>query len=104
LQKYHEGLICATACQAGELSSHIINGKIDAAKEMISRYNELFGNGNFYLEVQHHPNISHQEMINKKIFELSKETGVPVIATNDIHYPNQDDDYVQDILLCRREI
>ncbi|HLD28157.1 MAG TPA: DNA polymerase III subunit alpha [Patescibacteria group bacterium] len=100
LQKHHDGLICSTACLAGELASHITNDDLDAAKEMISRYQNLFGDGNFYLEVQHHPSIAKQRVVNEKIFDLSRQMGVPVIATNDIHYPNQDDEYAQDVLLC----
>src|SRR3989339_406897 len=100
LQKLHDGLICSTACLAGELASHITNDDLDAAKEMISRYQNLFGDGNFYLEVQHHPSIAKQRVVNEKIFDLSRQMGVPVIATNDIHYPNQDDEYAQDVLLC----
>ncbi len=100
LEKYHDGLICSTACLVGELPSHIVNGNLDAAKEMIHRYQKLFGSENFYLEVQHHPEIEQQAIVNEKIFELSRETGAPVIATNDVHYPNQDDAYAQDVLLC----
>lgn len=100
LEQYSEGLICLTACLQGELASHILSGNLDAAKDMIARYQKLFGQDSFYLEVQHHPSIDKQQKVNQAIFELSQETGVPVVATNDIHYPNQDDDEVQDILLC----
>lgn len=100
LEKYHEGIICATACVAGELPSHILNNNMDAARDMISRYQNLFGKENFYLEVQYHPKLEKQQIVNEKIFELSKETGAPVIATNDIHYPSKEDDFAQDVLLC----
>ncbi|MFA6919067.1 MAG: DNA polymerase III subunit alpha [Patescibacteria group bacterium] len=100
LQKYHEGLICSTACLGGELSSHILNDNLSGAYEMIERYRKLFGEGNFYLEVQDNPSINKQQIVNKKIFELSEELGVPVIATNDVHYVNKEDDFAQDVLLC----
>ena len=100
LEKYHEGLICCTACLAGELPRHILNDDLDGAREMIEKYRKLFGEGSFYLEVQSHPHNEQQNLVNEKIFLLSQETGVPVVATNDIHYPNRDDDYAQDALLC----
>ncbi|MFA5048856.1 MAG: DNA polymerase III subunit alpha [Patescibacteria group bacterium] len=100
LQEHHEGLICSTACLGGELPNNIINGDINGAREMIERYRNLFGEDNFYLEVQDNPSITRQQLVNEKIFILSKELGVPVIATNDVHYPNRDDDYAQDVLLC----
>jgi DNA polymerase III subunit alpha len=100
LQKHSEGVVCLTACLAGELSVHIINDNMDAARDMIARYQKLFGKDSFFLEVQSHPNLQYQELVNKKIFELSKETGAQVVATNDIHYPDKDDAHAQDILLC----
>ncbi|MFA4871980.1 MAG: DNA polymerase III subunit alpha [Patescibacteria group bacterium] len=100
LEKYHDGLICLTACLAGELASHIINDNLKAAREMIDKYKNLFGAGNFYLEVQRHPSIPRQHLVNEKIYELSREMDVPVVATNDIHYPDKEDDYAQDVLLC----
>lgn len=100
LQKHHEGLICSTACLGGELARHIINDDMPAAYDMIARYRKLFGEGNFYLEVQHNPSIPQQQLVNDKIFELSKELDLPVICTNDVHYVNREDDFAQDVLLC----
>jgi len=100
LEKYHEGLICSTACLYGELASYIINGDDKAAKEMIDRYQRLFGKDDFFLEVQNHHSLPRQAMVNEKIFSLSRETKAPVIATNDVHYPRREDDYAQDVLLC----
>ncbi|MFA5029581.1 MAG: DNA polymerase III subunit alpha [Patescibacteria group bacterium] len=100
LEKYHQGLICSTACLYGELASHLVNGDLSSAREMIGGYQKLFGQDNFYLEVQHHPSLPHQQRVNEKIFELGRETGVPIIATGDVHYPNREDDYAQDVLLC----
>ncbi len=100
LEQYHEGIICSTACTAGELANHILNNDLAAAREMITKYRELFGAENFYLEVQSHPHFAKQNQVNEAVFALAAETGVPVVATNDIHYPNKDDDYAQDVLLC----
>lgn len=100
LSQYHEGLICSTACAAGELAQHILSNDFVAAKEMIAKYQELFGVDNFYLEVQSHPHHEKQNVINDGVFRLARETGAPVIATNDVHYPNKDDDFAQDVLLC----
>ncbi len=100
LQKYSGGLVCLTACLGGELATHIINDNIDLAKDMIVRYQTLFGEENFYLEVQHNPSIRHQFLVNEKIYQLSKEMGASIVATNDVHYLEKEDDQVQDILLC----
>lgn len=100
LEQYHEGIICSTACTAGELANHILNGDLEAARAMITKYRALFGPDNFYLEVQSHPHFAKQNQVNEAVFKLAEETGVPVVATNDIHYPNKDDDFAQDVLLC----
>ncbi|MFA6422401.1 MAG: DNA polymerase III subunit alpha [Candidatus Buchananbacteria bacterium] len=100
LEKYHDGLICSTACLGGEMANHIINDNMPGAYDMIERYQKLFGKENFYLEVQYNPSIAKQKIVNDKIFEISKELGVPVIATNDVHYVNKEDDFAQDVLLC----
>ncbi len=100
LQKYHEGIICSTACLGGELSNHILSENETAIYEMIEKYRNLFGEGNFYLEVQHNPSIDKQKTVNERIFKLSKELNLPVIATNDVHYINTEDDFAQDVLLC----
>lgn len=100
LQKHSGGLICLTACLAGELSNHIINKRLDLAKEMIGRYQALFGHDNFYLEVQYNPGLRQQLLVNEEIYRLSQSMGAPVVATNDVHYIEKSDDEVQDILLC----
>lgn len=100
LEQYHEGLIGLTACLQGEISKHFLNNDEKKAEEMAKRYQEIFGEGNFYLEVQNHPNIKRQSEINKKIIDLGKKLGIPVVATCDTHYLNQEDDYAQDVLLC----
>ena len=100
LEKYHEGLIASTACLGGEIPQLIIAGKEDRAKQRIKEYNQLFGQDNFYLEIMPHPNLEHQEEVNTKLIEYSRELGVPLVATADLHYLRKEDAEVQDILLC----
>jgi DNA polymerase-3 subunit alpha len=100
LQKYHKGLIASTACLAGEIPRLIKSDKDEKAKERIKEYNDLFGQGNFYLELMDLPGVAIQKKVNKKLIEFSKELNIPLIATNDVHYLNEDDEEVQDILLC----
>ena len=100
LSKHSNGLIAMTACLAGEIPRLIVADKIDKAKARIRQYQELFGKDNFYLEIMAHPNLDHQPEINQKLIEFSKELGAPLVATNDVHYINKDDDEPQDVLLC----
>ncbi|MCX6796651.1 MAG: DNA polymerase III subunit alpha, partial [Candidatus Falkowbacteria bacterium] len=100
LEKYHEGLIACTACLAGEIPILIKAGKNEQAKKRILEYNNLFGPGNFYLEIQRHTSVPEQEMVNKKLIEFSRELKVPLVATNDVHYLKKEDNEAQDILLC----
>ena len=100
LEKYHHGLIAATACLGGEIPRLILSGKPEKARQRIRQYNNLFGQDNFYLELQDHPTLDGQGEVNKKLIEFSRELNVPLIATNDIHYLRKEDDEAQDILLC----
>ncbi len=100
LQKHSEGLIACTACIGGEIPALIRAGKIEKAKKRALEYNELFGQDNFYFELQRHPNLESQEEVNKELIKMSKELGIPVVATNDTHYLKKEDDEAQDILLC----
>jgi len=100
LEKYHEGLIASTACLQGEIPKKILNNEISTARELAIKYNELFGPSNFYLEMQHRQNIPEQETVNNQLIKLSQELNIPLIATNDVHYLNSEDDQVQDILIC----
>jgi len=100
LQKHHQGLIGCTSCMAGEIPRLIMADKIDKARKRIRQYNELFGQDNFYLELQDHPNVEGQDRVNKKLIEFSRELKIPLVATNDVHYLNKDDAEAQDILLC----
>ncbi len=100
LRTYAEGLIGMSACIEGEISSYIVSGKYEKAKEIALEYEEIFGKGNFFMEVQHHPYFPRQNTANVGIIKISKETGIPVVATGDVHYVQKDDSPIQDILLC----
>ncbi|MCK5416578.1 DNA polymerase III subunit alpha [Candidatus Parcubacteria bacterium] len=100
LKKYSEGLIGLTACIGGEIPFYIRSGKLDRAKEKALEFKEIFGEGNFYLELQHHPNLEDQEPVNQALIKMNKELDIPLVATNDIHYLKKEDNEAQDILLC----
>ena len=99
LANYHEGIIALSACLAGEIPSLIRKDKYEEAKEAALKYRDLFGENNFYLELQDH-GMAEQTMVNNAILRMSKETGIPMVATNDIHYIYDTDVEAHDILLC----
>lgn len=99
LQKHHEGLIALSACLAGEIPKYIANSEYLKAKETALWYSELFGKDNYYLEMQNH-GIPEQIAVNEGLIRLSNETGIPLVATNDVHYVNKEDSYIQKILIC----
>ncbi|MFA5878170.1 MAG: DNA polymerase III subunit alpha [Candidatus Staskawiczbacteria bacterium] len=99
LTKHSEGLICLSACLQGKIPRLILANKMQEAKDQAGRYKEIFGKGNFYLELQHHANIPEQERVNKVIIDIAKELDIPLVATNDIHYLRPEDNEVQDILM-----
>lgn len=100
LKEFHEGLICLSGCMQGEIPSLLREDKLSKAEEKAKKYVKLFGEGNFYLEIQHHPNIEGSEEVVKKTVALSRKLGIPLVATNDVHYINKDDAEAQEILLC----
>jgi DNA polymerase-3 subunit alpha len=100
LQKYHDGLIACTACLGGEIPHLIEAGQIEKARKRILEYNELFGQENFFLELQDHPDLPGQKECNAQMIKFSRELGIPLVATNDIHYFRREDAEAQDILLC----
>lgn len=100
LEKHHEGLIASSACLGGEIAQYILASDLEGAKKRVLEYNALFGQGNYYLEMMDHPELPGQERVNSALIAISKETGVPLIATNDIHYFKKEDAQAQDILLC----
>ena len=99
LERYHEGLIGSSACLAGEIPRMILSNRMESAVEKALSYQNIFGEGNFYLELQDH-GIPEQKKVNEALLQISKSTGVPLIATNDIHYVNREDAGAQDILIC----
>lgn len=100
LLREHSGdLIGLSACLGGEVQNILLDGDYEGAKKKALLYNEIFGNGNFYLELQDH-GIEEQRRVNIELIKLSKETGIPLIATNDIHYINREDAAAHEILLC----
>ncbi len=99
LNKYSDGLICLSACLAGEIPRLLLSGRYDAAKSRALEYNKIFGQGNYYLEVQNH-GIDEQIKILPMLYQLSRETGIPLVATNDAHYIEKSDSEMQRILTC----
>jgi len=99
LEKHAEGLICLSACLQGKIPQLILAKKIEEAEKLAKRYQEIFGKGNFYLELQHHPNIKEQAIVNKALISMSKKLGIPLVATNDSHYLKPEDAKAQDILM-----
>ncbi|TCZ75311.1 DNA polymerase III subunit alpha [Paenibacillus albiflavus] len=98
LRKHAEGLVCLSACLGSEVSQHLLHDRKDEAKAAAERYRDIFGE-DFYLELQDHSLIE-QRKVNVSMIELARETGIPLIATNDVHYVWEPDAAVQDILLC----
>ena len=99
LEKYHEGLIALSACLAGEIPNKILKDDLEGAKAAALRMRELFGEDNFFLELQDH-GIRQQTMVNTVSLNMSKELGIPLVVTNDVHYINEDDAVPHDLLLC----
>lgn len=99
LAKHSAGLIGLSACIQGKIPQLILANRLEDAKKQVLKYQEIFGKGNFYLELQHHANIPEQEKINKALINFSKELDIPLVATNDTHYLKKEDAEVQDILM-----
>ena len=99
LEQYHEGIIALSACLAGEIPRALIADDYERAKEKALWYNNVFGQGNFYLELQNH-GIREQKQIEPMLIRLSKETGIPLVATNDTHYVRREDSKIQQVLIC----
>lgn len=99
LEEYHEGIICLSACLAGEVQRHLGRGLYQEGKAAALRYEEIFGKGNFFLELQDH-GIPEQKSVNQALLRLSQEIGIDLVATNDVHYTFAEDATPHDILLC----
>ncbi|WBW50784.1 DNA polymerase III subunit alpha [Peptoniphilus equinus] len=99
LREHARGLICTSACLGGEVQKRLMEGDYEAAKASALEYRDIFGEGNFYLELQDH-GILEQKKVNAALRRLSKETGIEMIASNDCHYLKKGDDVAHDTLLC----
>lgn len=99
LNKYSDGLIALSACLGGHIPSLLLEGKYDEAKELAEKHQDIFGKGNFYLELQDH-GILEQKNVNEEIIQISRQTGIPLVATNDVHYIFKEHADVHDVLLC----
>lgn len=99
LEKYHEGIIAFSGCLSGEIPSLLLHGQEKEAERLLDRYTSIFQH-DFYLELQRHPNAPEQDKVNTSLVAMSRRFGVPLVATNDVHYLEKDDAYAQEILLC----
>ena len=99
LREYHEGLIALSACLAGEVQKNIQRGMYEEGKAAALRYQDIFGEGNFFLELQDH-GMPEQRLVNQSLLRMSQETGIELVATNDVHYTYAEDEKPHDILLC----
>ena len=99
LEKYHEGIIALSACLAGEVARFLTRGMYEDAKSAALRYQNIFGKGNFFLELQDH-GIPEQQNVNQQLLKMHRETGIDLVATNDVHYTLAEDAQPHDVLLC----
>ena len=99
LEKYHEGLIALSACLAGEVARFLTRGMYEDTKAAALRYQDIFGKGNFFLELQDH-GIPEQQNVNQQLLKMHRETGIELVATNDVHYTLAEDAQPHDVLLC----
>ncbi len=99
LEEYHEGLICLSACLAGEIPQALLAGDYEKAKNLARYYEDLFGKGNYYIEIQDH-GLDEQRTVLPLLVRLSRKTGIPLVATNDAHYLEKEDSRMQHILIC----
>ena len=99
IKKHSEGIIALSACLAGDVSQALMNRNYDKAKNIALKYKEIFGEENYYLEIQDH-NLPEQKEVNRELIRLSKEIGVGLVATNDVHYVRKEDSKIHDILMC----
>lgn len=104
LRQFHEGIICSSACMRGEIA-YALNkeNNYEKAKKLALEYDEIFGRGNFYLELMDIPALEGQTEVNNQLIKISEETGIPLIVTRDVHYLNPEDAEAQDILTCIRD-
>jgi DNA polymerase-3 subunit alpha len=99
LAQYSSGLICLSGCLQGKIPQFILSKRIKEAEDLALKYQNIFGKDNFYLELQHHPNLPEQKKVNEALIEISKKFNIPIVATNDVHYLKPEDAKAQDILM-----
>ncbi len=99
LESYSEGLICLSACLGGDVQRHLLEGDMQSAEQLARRLKDMFGSDDFYLELQDHQ-MPEQKIVNRRLIDLSKKLDIPLVATNDVHYLEKEDEPVHDILLC----
>lgn len=99
LRQHHEGLIALSACINGEIPQAIINGNLTQAVRLVQEYVEIFGQDNFFLEIQNH-GIDKEKIVCDELIKISRELNIPLVATNDVHYVKQSDSAAHDVLLC----
>ncbi len=100
LEKYGDGLICTSACLSGPITKALLGGDDVGARELVTKFQKIFGKDSFFLELQHHPENEDWVIANEALVKLSKETGAPMVATNDCHYARPEDADAHDVLLC----
>jgi len=100
LQKYSSGLICLSGCLNSEMAKLVLADKIDEAEKLARAYRDMFGDGNFYLEIQNHLDSLEQSRVNNELIKLSKQSSIPLALTQDIHYLYQEDREAQDVMVC----
>ena len=103
LQQYHEGIIALSACLAGEVQRYLVRGFYEEAKQAALKYERVFGTGNFFLELQDH-GIPQQKTVNQQLLRMSREIGIDLVVTNDVHYTYAEDAASHDILLCIQKL
>ena len=99
LKEHSEGLIALSACMAGEIPYHLLNGRDEEAQKSLNDYVEIFGKDNFFIEIQDN-GVEGQAELNEKLYQLAVANGLELVATNDVHYVYKGDDVLQDILVC----
>lgn len=99
IKKHSDGIIALSACLAGDVSQALMNRNYDKAKNIALKYKEIFGHENYYIEIQDH-NLPEQKEVNRELIKLSKEIGIGLVATNDVHYVRKEDSKIHDILMC----
>ena len=99
LEKHHEGLIALSACLAGGVQQYLLDAQYENARDYALKMENIFGKGNFYLELQDH-GIQEQQAVNQGVLRIARETGIPLVVTNDAHYLRREDAAMQDVLLC----